>query len=142
MSLTTANSQIILTVAGLFSTGQPLQGFSADDIFDIGDITNAETSMGVDGNLSYGFTPVPTDQTIYLQSDSPSAVFFDTVIAAEKIAKDKLRFDGTIVLLGLGQAYRMINGVLLTFTPISAAKKIAQPRKFLIRWQDYNQSPV
>lgn len=142
MSLTTANSVIVLTFAGLFDSGVPLQGFSADDVFDTADISNAETSMGVDGKLSYGWKPAATVQTFSLQADSLSNLLFDQVIAAEKANREKLRADGIITLTGLGQTYQMVNGVLTTFTPMAGAKVMAQPRKFVITWETYKQGPV
>jgi len=142
MSLTTANSVIALSFQGVFDTPQVLQGFSADDIFDTADVSNAEVSMGIDGKLSYAFVPVATVQTFTLQADSPSVAIFDTVITAEKTAKEKFRVDGTITLPGLGVRYTMTNGVISSFTPVSGAKKSAQPRHFVVTWQDCIPTPI
>ena len=53
-TITGASAVIMLSVPGLFSTPQQLQGFATDDIFDTAAIASAETLMGVDGNLSGG----------------------------------------------------------------------------------------
>ncbi len=75
-TITSANAVIIISVAGLYDVGQRIQGFTADDISGTDSIEQAEFSMGVDGRLSAGYAPVAVPQTITLQSDSLSAVWF------------------------------------------------------------------
>ena len=77
-SLTSANSVIMLTIPGLFDTPQQIQGYSADDIFDTGQVSNAEVLMGIDGKLSGGWIPAVKTQTYTLQADSLSVDFLDT----------------------------------------------------------------
>ena len=141
-NLTTANSIILLSFAGLFPVAQQLQGYAAEDILDTADMENKETVMGIDGRLSAGWVPVPTVQTFTLQADSPSLAILDAVIDAEQVTKSAIQVQGTIVLPGLGASYQMNNGWLTSFTPISAAKKIAQPRKFVFKWESFSRNSI
>lgn len=139
--ITSANATIILSVAGLFD-GTPIQGFTADDIFDVGDVTNAETVMGLDGILSAGWVPASITQTFTLQAGSPSESFLDAWINAEKLLKKKLQVSGVVTLLAVGRIYSPGPGYLKSYSPLSSAKKVLQPRKFVIEWQDLNGVPV
>ena len=54
-TLTMANAVITLVVPAIELGPFQLQRFAADDVFNTGELDVAETSMGVDGNLSAGF---------------------------------------------------------------------------------------
>ena len=82
-TLTAANAVITLTVPFLFPTPVQLQGFSADNIYDMDNVDQIETAMGVDGILSGGFVFNPVNQTFVLQADSPSIAFFETWAATQ-----------------------------------------------------------
>jgi hypothetical protein len=77
-TLTGANAVLMLTIPPLFTTPQQIQGFAADDVYDLDEIESVETLMGVDGILSGGFVWKSQPQTIMLQADSPSNAVFDT----------------------------------------------------------------
>lgn len=141
-SLTSANSVIMLTIPGLFDTPQQIQGYSADDIFDTGQVSNAEVLMGIDGKLSGGWIPAVKTQTYTLQADSLSVSFLDTWIQAESQAREKFIANGTILLSAVGTSYQLVRGFLTSASIMPDAKKILQPRKFVISWQDVNPSPV
>ena len=53
-SITSANAILTLAIPLLFPTPVQLQGFAADDVYDIPRIKSVETLMGVDGVLSGG----------------------------------------------------------------------------------------
>lgn len=142
MSLTTANSAIALSFDGFTGSAQPLQGYSADDIFSTAEVSNADTSMGIDGKMSTGWKPAPIVQTFSLQADSPSNDLFDQVYAAEQQAREKFRVQGTIRLPGLGKVYQMVNGVITSMTVMADAGVTAKPRKFTITWESMAGVPM
>ena len=76
-TITSTNSVIQLSVNLVYPNAQQLQGYSADDVFDIEEIDVAETSMGIDGLLSGGLIYVEIPWSISLQSNSPSCAVFD-----------------------------------------------------------------
>lgn len=141
-TLTTANSVFALSVASVYPTPQLLQGYATDDAFTADDVAPVEVLMGVDGKLSGGFTPVPYVMTIMFQADSPSCRVFDDWHAAQKAAKEVYTASGLIALQGTGQKYAASKGFLTGYSPAPSAKKILQPRKFVITFEDFSMSPV
>lgn len=134
-SLTGANAIITLAVAGIFPAPQQLQGFAADDVFDTDAIESAETVMGVDGKLSAGFVYVPVRQNYSLQADSASIFFFDTWWAQQQATRDIFFASGVTLLTAVGKKWAMSRGVLTSYTPIPATKKLLQPQRFSITWE-------
>lgn len=141
-SLTAADAVIMLSVAGLFSTPQQLQGFSADNVYDIGDLDVAETAMGVDGKLSAGYVNNPVDQTFTLMADSLSNDLFEQWIAASKAGNGTFRCTGSTTLPALGKSYVSKNGALVRMPPMPGAGKLLQSRKYLIRWESVLAAPI
>lgn len=141
-TLTSANSVLMLGVANLYNVPIQIQGFATDDAFTAADVDTAETMMGVDGKLSAGFTPYPTTIEISLQADSASNLFFDAIINAEQVAREKYVMNGSILIPSLGQLFSMTTGFLGKVTKVSAAKKVMQPRKFEIVFQSVVGAPV
>ncbi len=141
-TLTAANSVLLLSVRGLFDVPQRLQGFATEDIFSVDDVDMAETMMGVDGKMSAGYVPTVKKQTIMLQADSPSADFFDNWYQAMNAAKEVYFATGALSLPALGQKWVMTKGVMTTYNPVPAAKKVLQPRRFVITWEALTPSPI
>lgn len=141
-TLTTANSTLLLSVASLFPTPVPIQGYATDDAFMTEQTESAETYMGVDGVLSAGYTPYAVPFEISLQADSVSNDFFDAWINAERTAREKYIANGTLLIQGTGMLYTFTRGFLQKFNPIPDGKKVLQPRKFSIHWNQISQAPV
>lgn len=134
-TITSANSVVALTVAGLFSTPVRLQGYSADRAWESGAVQMTETQMGVDGKKSHGFVFNPTDQTYSLQADSPSRNFFTAIINAQRAAREVFRIDGTIVLPATGESFTCTNGSLQASKMLPDAGKVLQPMDYVIVWE-------
>jgi hypothetical protein len=135
-TLTSANSVFLLTVAGIFTTPQRLQGFSTDSAFGTDAIDLAEVMMGVDGRMSAGYTPQPFKTTVTLQADSPSNIIMDTWAQATRTAREVFPGNGTIVLPSLNKKFAMTRGFLTSYPPMAEAKKVLQPRAYVITWED------
>ena len=135
MSITSATAILMLGIPSLFPVPQQLQGFAADDIFDVDAIDSAEVLMGVDGILSAGFVFVPIRQNISLQADSPSNIIFDTWWAFQQQTKDVFFANGSVVIKSLSSKWTLVKGSLTSYKPIPDAKRIMQPRRFTITWQ-------
>ena len=134
-TLTAANSVIMLSVAGLFPAPVQLQGFAADDIFDTDQIDSAETVMGVDGRLSAGWVPMAVKQNFSLQADSDSLSFFETWYASQQAVRELYIAAGSIYLPAVQRKYAMSRGFLTNHSATASAKRILQPRKFMITWE-------
>lgn len=141
-TLTTANSALTLLVRGLFPNPQVIQGYATDDSFAVDDVEPVDVMMGVDGLLSAGFVPYATKLNITLQADSNSTGMFDTVIAQQNANKEAFIFDGTLIIQGTGEKYAFTKGYLTSLTPMSTAKKVLQPRKFVITFESVTKAPI
>ncbi|TAL90904.1 MAG: hypothetical protein EPN62_00780 [Candidimonas sp.] len=141
-TLTNANSVLMLAVAGVFPVPQQLQGFSTDDAFTVSDVVPVETAMGVDGLLSAGYTPYPTEIEITLQADSPSISIFDTWKTVQDTAREVFFANMTVSIPGTGQKFACTRGAMTGASPMPTGKKILQPRKWKITFQSVTPSPV
>lgn len=140
-TITAVNAQIVLTIPGVFDTPQTLQGFSADNIYDVDQQDQVETLMGVDGLLSGGFVFNPVNQTFTLQADSPSCAIFDQWRASQQQAKDTFFANGRTTLKAIGLSFVCTKGFLVSGSPIPTAARILQPRRFSLRWQSVQSTP-
>jgi len=141
-SLTGATALITLTIPGLFSSPQQLQGFAADDIYDVDQQVITETLMGVDGILSGGFVLVAVKQNITLQSDSASNAIFEQWAAIQRQNRDSLTANGYTALKALGRAYRSTKGFLTDYPPVPSVGKLIKPRKYSITWESVLAVPI
>lgn len=141
-TITSANAVLVLGVANLYNTPVQIEGFSVDDAFTMEDVESAETQMGVDGNLSAGYTPYELPLEITLQSDSASNSIFEAIIQAEAISRDKYEINGSLRYPSIGYLYSFVTGYLKKFTPIPPGKKVLQPRKYEIVFQNATRAPI
>ena len=142
MSITSANSVYMLSVATIFASPVILQGYAADDAFTTASQRVAEVQLGVDGTAASGFVYALVEQEISFLANSPSTALFDQWYQAQLQAKDVYIASGSIRLPGLGQKWTMTNGTLTSFMPIPDAKRVLQPRKFGITWQSAIPSAI
>lgn len=140
-TLTAANSVILLSVQGLFNTPVQLQGYAADDVFDIEDLTTAETMMGVDGKLSAGWVPQPIVQNFTLQADSDSVTFFEQWYQAQQRVREVYAAAGSTSLPSVGRKYTMRKGILTKYAAAPNGKKVLQPRRFTVTWEAIAAAP-
>ena len=141
-TLTAANAVIMLGVVGLFDTPQQLQGFAADDVFDAEAVDSAETMIGVDGRLSAGFIFAITKMGFTLQADSASVDFFERWYLAQQSARELYYAFGTVYLRAVEKKFTLTKGVLRNYKPFPDAKKILQPRKFMLDFEAVTPSRV
>ena len=92
-------------------------------------------SSSIDGRLVGGFVRAPIKQTIQIQSDSPSSIVFEEWFSNEQANQLKLAAHATIVLPSINRVYTLTNGFLTRYSPMPDAKKVLQPREFVITWQ-------
>jgi hypothetical protein len=141
-SVTDANASLSLSIPPIFPVPQQLQGFAADDIFDIPQIKSVEVLMGVDGVLSGGFVYVAIAWEISLQADSLSNQVFDTWWTQMQAAKDVYIAQGVIRLPSISTKFNLTNGYLTGYKPAPAAKKILQPRRYELTFNSIAPAPA
>ena len=139
-TITSANSVVTLSVAGLFPNPQQLQGFAAERAWESDSIEMAEIQMGVDGRMTAGriFNPVP--QNFSLQADSPSQAIFDAMVSAMESTREIFYISGTIDLPSTGNSYIGTRGVLRNVKKIPDAGRVLQAMTFTIVWQSLTKT--
>lgn len=141
MDITAANAVLILSIPGLFPVPVQLQGFAADDVYDLDEIESVETLMGVDGKLSGGYVWRPQPQTITLQADSDSNTVFDTWNQNQKAGLRTYIASGVLTLPSLGIKFIQTVGYLQGYK-LPGAKRVMQPRRYRLTWQDVSLAPA
>ena len=143
-TITSANASVVLTVPEVFAVPQIIAGFAADDAFTQEAADLAETRMGVDGNLSGGYTPSVKRFSIALMPDSPSLSSFEVWKAAIEAAKDQLP-DGSSIVITLptiGKAYLLNKLFFKNSSMMPSAKKVLEPFIVQIEYQDLFATPI
>lgn len=133
MNIGASNAVLTLTIPGVISSPTQLQGFAADDIYDLDEIDSVETLMGVDGILSGGFVFKTFMQHIMLQSDSPSNALFDAWYNQMTGAQGTYVANGVLTLPQIGLKMVQTTGFLRGYK-LPGAKKLIQPRRYRIEW--------
>ena len=141
-TITGASANFTLSIPGVFSIPQKLQGFATDDSFATQSIKRAEVQMGVDFILSGGLVAVAIPQEVSLQADSASNDIFDQWDAAEQAFGDAIAGNGVISLPSIGKMWTLTKGYLTDFMPTPPVKRLLQPRKFIITWESMVVQPL
>lgn len=132
----TASSAIItLTIPGVFSVPQRIQGFGPEDIYSLDDTDNVETSMSLDGLLSGGWVPVSFKQAFTLMANSPSKFVFDNWSLAQRSLREVLPCNGTVILPSINAKFTQTKGFLKGYKAAPEAGKTLKPIKFGIEWE-------
>lgn len=140
--LTGANAVIMLSQATLFPVPQQLQQFGADDVTDMDPAKVLEHLMGVDGVLSFGFVWTERMQNITLQADSPSNAVFDAINAQQQASQTAYPLTGVVILPAIGLMFNCVNGGLETYNPMPQVRRIIQPRRYHIVWNQVLPAPI
>lgn len=140
--LTSANSEFVLSVPGVFAGPQVIQGYATDDAFGSEEVNPTEAKIGVDGRKSSGYTPYLFKQTIHIQADSPSIDIFDQWLGALNAVRDDLPGEASIWAPSLGKAYAFVNGSLTRAKVMPDAKKLFDSQSYEITWERVDVSNV
>ena len=142
MDIGSSNSVLTLAIATLFPIPQQLQGFGVDDIYDIAQVKNVETMMGVDGVLSAGFVWKERVQTVTLMADSISNRLFDTWNLNQEANQTIYPATGLISLPGIATKFVQTTGYLTGYKPAPKAGRLLHPRTYEITWQRVAPAPT
>lgn len=134
-SITSANSVVTFTVAGLFPTPVQLQGYSADRAWESSNLEITESQRGVDGRKTSGLVLNMQEQTFSLQADSPSKVIFTSIINAMFAARDVFYINASIVLPSTGESFTCTRGTIKNAKMLPDAGKVLQPVTYVIEWE-------
>lgn len=141
-SITSADALFVLSSADFALAATSLEGYAADAAFTMDNSDTAETQLGVDGKLSAGWIPRSYNQTITLQSDSPSNALFEGLVAAQDATRNVFRVNGVITLAGNQRSYTLVRGVLKSYNAMPGAQRVLQPRTYVIEWERVLPVPI
>jgi hypothetical protein len=140
--ITGTNAVVTITIPGVFSAPQTLQGFDVDGVIDNDAVDTAETKMGVDGKKSAGFVFAIVPTTIHLQADSQSLGIFETWLQAMKTATQDFPCSMSIVQPAIGRKYTLTNGTMKRPKQMADIHKVLQARAFVIDWEDISPANI
>lgn len=140
-SITSANSQLTLLVAGLFPAPVNIQGYAADDQFTSDSVDTAETVMGVDGIMSAGWVPAIVPLSVMIQADSPSIDLFVQWDEAQRVAREIIFGQATLLIPAMEKSYILTKGVLRQVKRIADGKRTIQPLPYLLHWGSVVATP-
>ena len=129
-TITSANTIILLGAINLIPVPTQIQGYTPDDIYVTEPIANKETMMGLDRFLSAGWVPMPVMVELKLMANSPSNSLFELIYATEQAIGDAYQLFGSITLPSLNRTGIFSKGFLTSYSPLSAAAKVMQPRSY------------
>ena len=141
-TLASANSSLSLSIAGLFSAPQTIQGFAVDDAFDSDSVAQSETMMGIDGTLSAGKVFTPYKMAVHLLPNSPSMAIFETWRNQQDAQVDVFPAYGSITIPSIGRIYTLQKGFLTSAPGFPSAKKTLSPIAFEITWERIVPTPT
>jgi hypothetical protein len=142
-SLTSLDVVLILTIPGVYPQGVYLQGFAADDIFDLSSYKPNVTKMGVDGIVSAAHQYQPRVMKIHIEGSSDSQQVFDDWAAAENTPPvDAIPASMTAIFQANGQEYTCTRGFLTDYKDAPDAKKTLGSLTYEITWQLVQKTAV
>jgi Tail fiber protein gp32 len=141
-TLTVANSVLTLTCAPLGIGPVQMQGYATDDAFDTMNVKPVEAIVGVDGNMSYGFTAFLVPFKLILQADSPSIPIMDAIEEAQETVLEAFPMNISLAAHGLGKLWTFTKGVITDFKKTPQGKKLMGPQSYEITFNKMISSVV
>jgi hypothetical protein len=141
-TITSANSQFVISIPDVFPVDLVLQGYAVDDAFTNDAVELTERRMGVDGTLSAGYTPNPKPIHVALQPDSPSVPIFDAWKSAMESAQEAYSCTVIIAMPSIGKQYICNVGWLGGVNILPDARKVLDPQHFVIEFQSVQAAPL
>lgn len=126
-NITSANSVAIMTVEELYPNGFQLQQFASDSAISQGDMTVAETRMGVDGYMVAGFTPNIKSLTTAFEASSPSIEYINNILQAMEQNRRVYRITLVVTVPSIDKTFTYSGGVLKSGKLLPDIKKVLDP---------------
>lgn len=134
-TITAATATVFLTVDGLFSSAQQIQGFGTDSMIETDDVAPGVAEMGVDGRLSVGWVPTPKVVKLTLAADSPSRDLMEDWIQAQDQQREVLPCNLVVNMPAIGRTYTYSRGVITAGRTQPNAGKTLAPAAYAITFE-------
>jgi hypothetical protein len=140
--ITSANAELVLTVAEIFPSGIILQMFGTDQAYSMDAVDVTETRMGVDGRMVAGYTPVIYPVTLTLEAASPSRFNMSTIWEA-MAANRRIYACGLVCTLpSIRERLTWSTGVLKNGVVVPPAQKVLGPTTWLFHFEKLERARV
>ena len=134
-TITSANAVMMLRCEGVYDNWVRIQGFQADNAWELGEVNIGEARMGVDGKQSIGYTPHETPWSIHLEANSPSVqvmenirkklnsdmevAYIEVIIEMPSIAKKYYGKGGMTSMTGGASGKKLLDGTTYNFNMVT-----------------------
>ena len=141
IDITSANSKLRIVIPQLFPAGFDVDDYAADSMFETAALQNKEDMMSADGKYHAGYVFNPVEFTINLMATSRAAALLDQVYSAERTAISAFTVNATLILTSQDNTkYNMVNGVLYSWNPVPAGRRVLQPRAAVFHFESITRS--
>ena len=132
LTITSANSVLMLRCAGVYDNYITMQGFQADNAWGFGDANIAETRMGVDGKQSMGYTPHEVEWILHLEANSPSIEHMENIRKDFNANMETRPIDTVVEIPSVKKRYSA-TGALVKLTGGASGQKLLAGSQYTFR---------
>lgn len=136
-TITSANATCFVTVDGIFSSPQQLQGFGTDAALEMDDFAPVEVQMGIDGHLSGGWVPTPKVIKVTLAADSPSRQLMQDWLQYQEQARETYPCTMVFTVPSLALTYTGTRGFITGGKNMPSAKKTLEASTFTVTFESW-----
>ena len=141
MDITSANSKVKLFSA-LTPAGLSFEGYSSDAGWASEAVQIAEARMGIDGKVSFGYTPNPVPMTFTFQPDSQTIDQLNNIVTSSVVNKKPYFVQLIIEMPAIGKSFNCANGAITTAKILPDGSKVLEPQTYTITFQSVTPSPL
>lgn len=140
-SITSANAKITLACA-LFPAGLSFENFAVDNAASQELIQQLEARMGVDGYISFGYTPNPKPLSVQFSPNSPTVDRLDYLVESQDLAREAIICNLVIELPSLKKRIILNNGACTNNKLMPNVVKVLDPMQYDFVFESAVVSPM
>lgn len=140
-SITSANANITL-ICALFPAGLKFENFAVDNAASQELIQQLEARMGVDGYISFGYTPSPKPISFQFQPNSETVSRLDFLVQSQDLAKEAIVCQLAIELPSLKKIVTLTNGACTNNKLLPNVVKVLDPMQYDFVFESANVVPM
>lgn len=132
--ITSATSKITLFSA-ITPTGVNFEQYSADSAWTRDENTVIESRMGVDGKISFGYTPSVKSASFVFQPNSPSLDGLSRIIQTQNASMKPIVCQIVISVPSIGKTFTLANACITTGDLLPEGAKVLEPVTITVNYE-------
>ncbi|QHJ83515.1 MAG: hypothetical protein [Caudoviricetes sp.] len=132
LTITSANSVLMLRCTGVYDNYIRIKGFQADNAWGFGDANISETRMGVDGKQSMGYTPHEVEWMLHLEANSESIEHMENIRKDFNANMETRPIDIVVEIPSIQKRYSA-KGALVKLTGGASGQKLLAGSQYTFR---------